>query len=154
MNSELNRIKEYQKILKTYRDTELDIKAAFIAEDKQTEEYLTSEKAYLTSLRNKFWNYAKKFYPKKRSGLVIKNNSGENMLRYTLDARIEDDFSDGVNEVRILCFETLMTDEEYGRIIKDNIILELNDDSSESKLLGMQIDIDLEDKSKTSDDIQ
>lgn len=154
MNSELNRIKEYQKILKTYRDTELDIKAAFIAEDKQTEEYLTSEKAYLTSLRNKFWNYAKKFYPKKRSGLVIKNNSGENMLRYTLDARIEDDSSDGVNEVRILCFETLMTDEEYGRIIKDNIILELNDDSSESKLLGMQIDIDLEDKSKTSDDIQ
>ncbi len=154
MNSELNRIKEYQKILNTYRDTELDIKAAFIAEDKQTEEYLTSEKAYLTSLRNKFWNYAKKFYPKKRSGLVIKNNSGENMLRYTLDARIEDDSSDGVNEVRILCFETLMTDEEYGRIIKDNIILELNDDSSESKLLGMQIDIDLEDKSKTSDDIQ
>lgn len=213
LESEMNRIQEYQKILKTYRDTELDIKATLIAEDKQTEDYLTSEKEYLSTLRDKYWNYAKRFYPKKKSGLVIKNNSGENMLRYSLDARIEDDSSDGVNEVRIFCFDllllvcrqselqfimhdsrlfanmdhrqretlfrivydtcqkddfqyicsinedavlsfqTLMSDEEYDQIIKDNIILELNDDSSESKLLGIQIDIDLEDKNKTSDDI-
>ncbi|MDE6968989.1 MAG: DUF2326 domain-containing protein, partial [Eubacterium sp.] len=213
LKSELNRIQEYQKILKAYHDTELDIKAMLIAEDKQTEDYLTSEKEYLTSLRNKYWNYAKRFYPKKRSGLVIKNNSGENMLRYTLDARIEDDSSDGVNEVRIFCFDllllvckqsklrftmhdsrlfanmdprqretlfriahdtcqedriqyicsinedainsfqTLMSAEEYAQIVTNNIILELNDDSPESKLLGIQIDIDLEDKSKNTTDI-
>lgn len=213
LKSELNRIQEYQKILKAYHDTELDIKAMLIAEDKQTEDYLASEKEYLTSLRNKYWNYAKRFYPKKRSGLVIKNNSGENMLRYTLDARIEDDSSDGVNEVRIFCFDllllvckqskqrftmhdsrlfanmdprqretlfriahdtcqedriqyicsinedainsfqTLMSAEEYAQIVTNNIILELNDDSPESKLLGIQIDIDLEDKSKNTTDI-
>ena len=155
-----------------------------------------------------FWNYAKRFYPKKKSGLVLKNNSGENMLRYTLEARIEDDSSDGVNEVRIFCFDllilvckksnirfimhdsrlfanmdprqretlfriandvcvekeyqyicsinedailsfkSLMSSEDYSQIITNNIILELNDDAPESKLLGMQIDIDLEDKSK------
>lgn len=135
------------------------------------------------------------------------------MLRYTLDVRIEDDSSDGVNEVRIFCFDllllvckqskmrftmhdsrlfanmdprqretlfrivydicqedsfqyicsinedainsfqTLMSAEEYTRIVEDNIILELNDDSPESKLLGIQIDIDLEDKSKTTEDM-
>ena len=36
----------------------------------------------------------------------------------------------------------------------DGIILELNDDSPESKLIGIQIDIDLEDKSKAADDIE
>jgi uncharacterized protein YydD (DUF2326 family) len=160
-----------------------------------------------------YWEYAKRFYPKKKSGLVIKNNSGENLLRYTLEARIEDDSSDGVNEVRMFCFdwlilncqvskikfiahdsrmyanmdprqretlfrivyetckqkdfqyicsinedalesfESLMDAEEYKNIIKDNIILELNDDAPESKLLGIQIDMDLEDKIKASEDM-
>lgn len=37
------------------------------------------------------------------------------------------------------------------QIVEDNIILQLSDDSPESKLLGIQIDIDLEDKSKTTE---
>lgn len=139
---------------------------------------------------------------------IIKNNSGEDTLRFTLDARIEDDSSDGVNEVRMFCFdllillnkiskirflihdsrlfanmdprqretlfriaedicnqegfqyictinedallsfESLMTPNEFKEIIHDNIRLELTDDAPESKLLGIQVDIDLEDKGK------
>lgn len=52
-----------------------------------------------------------------------------------------------------LSFQSLMSDTEYEEIVTNNIILELNDDSPESKLLGIQIDIDLEDKNKSSDDI-
>lgn len=212
--NELNRIQEYQKILKAYKDNELRIKAELIEQDKETEEYLEAEAEYLKSLRNKYWNYAKRFYPKKRSGLVINNNSGENMLRFNLDARIEDDSSDGVNEVRMFCFDllllnckkskmrflahdsrlfanmdprqretlfrivndtcaesnmqyicsinedallsfkSLMSSDEYEQYVEDNIILELNDDAPESKLLGIQVDIDLEDKKKSVGDIQ
>lgn len=214
LNNELNRIQEYQKILKAYKDNELRIKAELIEQDKETEEYLEAEEEYLKKLRNQYWNYAKKFYPKKKSGLVINNNSGENMLRFNLDARIEDDSSDGVNEVRMFCFDllllnckkskmrflahdsrlfanmdprqretlfrivndtcaennmqyicsinedallsfqSLMTADEYERYVLDNIILELNDDAPESKLLGIQVDIDLEDKNKSTGDIQ
>ena len=213
LQNELNRIHEYQRILKTYKDTVLDIKANLIIQDKETQTYLDDEAEYLSELKNKYWTFAKRFYPKKRSGLVIKNNSGENTLRYTLEARIEDDSSDGVNEVRMFCFDflllicrkskikfiahdsrlfanmdprqretlfrivsetcpkenfqyicsinedallsfqSLMSNTEYEEIVTNNIILELNDDSPESKLLGIQIDIDLEDKSKSSDDI-
>lgn len=214
LNNELNRIQEYQKILKAYKDNELRIKADLIEQDKETEEYLETEAEYLKKLRNRYWDYAKRFYPKKRSGLVINNNLGENMLRFNLDARIEDDSSDGVNEVRIFCFDllllnckkskmrflahdsrlfanmdprqretlfrivndtcaennmqyicsinedallsfqSLMTEDEYKQYVLDNIILELNDDAPESKLLGIQVDIDLEDKSKSMGDIQ
>lgn len=213
LQNELNRIQEYQKILKSYRDTKLSIKSEMIEQDKAADAYLEEESKYLESLRNKYWEYAKRFYPKKKSGLVIKNNSGENLLRYMLEARIEDDSSDGVNEVRMFCFdwlilncqisklrfiihdsrmyanmdprqretlfrivyetcmekdfqyicsinedaldsfESMMEAEEYQNIIKDSIILELNDDAPESKLLGIQIDIDLEDKGKAADDI-
>ena len=214
LNNELNRIQEYQKILKAYKDNELRIKAELIEQDKETEDYLEEEAEYLKSLRNQYWNYAKRFYPKKRSGLVINNNSGENMLRFNLDARIEDDSSDGVNEVRMFCFDllllnckkskmrflahdsrlfanmdprqretlfrivndictennmqyicsinedallsfqTLMNTDEYEQYVLNNIILELNDDAPESKLLGIQVDIDLEDKNKSVGDIQ
>lgn len=214
LRNDLNRIQEYQKILKAYRDTKLDIRAAIIEQDKATDAYLEEENKYLDDLKNTYWNYAKRFYPKKKSGLVIKNNLGENMLRYTLEARIEDDSSDGVNEVRMFCFDwlllncqkskirfvahdsrmfanmdprqretlfrivsetckelefqyicsinedallsfqTMMSEEEYQNIVKKNIILELKDDAPESKLLGIQIDIDLEDKGKTLGDVR
>lgn len=214
LQNELNRIQEYQRILKSYRDMKLDIKAAMIEQDKAADTYLEEENAYMDDLKNRYWSYAKRFYPKKKSGLVIKNNMGENMLRYTLEARIEDDSSDGVNEVRMFCFDwlllncqkskmrfvvhdsrmfanmdprqretlfrivhetcrekdfqyicsinedallsfqTMMTAEEYQDIIMSNIILELNDDAPESKLLGIQIDIDLEDKGKAIGDVK
>ena len=185
-----------------------------IEQDKETEEYLESEREYFRKLQNQYWNFAKRFYPKKRSGLVISNNSGENMLRFNLDARIEDDSSDGVNEVRMFCFDllllicqkskmrflahdsrlfanmdprqretlfrivfetckennmqyicsinedallsfkSLITEDEYKQYVIDNIRLELNDDAPDSKLLGIQVDIDLEDKNKSTRDIQ
>ena len=213
LQNELNRIQEYQKILKTYRENKRRIKEEMIKQDKATDEYLDEESGYLEELRNKYWEYAKRFYPKKKSGLVKKNNTGENLLRYSLEARIEDDSSDGVNEVRMFCFdwlilnceiskmrfiahdsrlfanmdprqretlfrivyetcckkdfqyictinedalesfEGIMSTEDYKNIVRDNVILELNDDAPESKLLGIQIDIDLEDKSKVTDDI-
>jgi hypothetical protein len=214
LRNDMERIHEYQKILKSYKDLELEIKSSFINQDKETDEYLESIKPTTDNLRNGFWEYAKKFYPKKRSGLVIRNNSGENMLRYTIDARIEDDSSDGVNEVKIFCFDLLllmckkskikflvhdsrlfanmdprqremlfriiydvthnsefqyvcsinedtmlsfkelMSEEEYSKIVTNNIVLELNDADAKSKLLGIQVDLDLEDKNKSSDSIK
>lgn len=214
LNNELNRIQEYQKILKAYKDNDLQIKVELIEQDKETEDYIESEREYFRKLQNQYWDFVKRFYPKKKSGLVISNNSGENMLRFNLDARIEDDSSDGVNEVRMFCFDllllickkskmrflahdsrlfanmdprqretlfrivfetckennmqyicsinedallsfkSLMTDDEYKQYVIDNIRLELNDDAPESKLLGIQVDIDLEDKNKSASDIQ
>lgn len=211
LKSKKNRIYEYQKIIKSYKDIELEIKASFINQDKETDEYLENIKSVTDNLRSMYWEYAKQFYPQKRSGLLIKNNSGENTLRYTLDARIEDDSSDGVNEVRLFCFDLLllmcrkskirflahdsrlfanmdprqremlfrmiydvtqngefqyicsinedtilsfkelMAEEEYSKIVTNNIVLELNDDAAESKLLGIQVDLDLEDKIKSGD---
>lgn len=214
LQNELNRIEEYQKILKTYKDTILDIKTEFISQDKDTDSYLEEINQKLISLMNQYSSFAKRFYPKKRSGLSIRNNSGENMLRFSLDARIEDDSSDGVNEVRIFCFDllillnavssirflmhdsrifanmdprqrevvfrilndvcktndiqyicsinedamlsvkALMSEDDYNSIISDNIILELKDDAPESKLLGVQVDIDLEDKNKNTEELK
>jgi len=213
LQSKMDRIKEYKKILKSYRDTSSNLKVDLINDNKAADEYLESETEYFSKLRDKFSNYAKNFYPKKKSGLVLKTNYGENQLRYELDTRIEDDSSDGVNEARMFCFDLLllvskqsdmrfiahdsrlfanmdprqreklfrivhetckeddlqyfcsinedalcsfqplMSAPDFKQIVTDNIILELKDDAPESKLLGIQIDIDLEDKKKSINDI-
>ena len=59
-----------------------------------------------------------------------------------------------INEDTILSFKELMSEEEYNRIVTNNIVLELNDDAAESKLLGIQVDLDLEEKTKSSDSIK
>ncbi|WP_445322044.1 DUF2326 domain-containing protein [Paenibacillus sp. FSL M7-0420] len=41
----------------------------------------------------------------KPGGIRITNNEGENTLRYNITAKIQDDSSDGVNEVKIFCFD-------------------------------------------------
>ena len=46
-----------------------------------------------------------------------------------------------------------MSDVEYKQLVKENIILELNDDAPQSKLLGIQVDLDLEDKGKNADEM-
>lgn len=43
-----------------------------------------------------------------------------------------------ISEIERIC----SSPEEYNQLIKDNIILELNDDSPEEKLLGIQVDMD------------
>ncbi len=54
----------------------------------------------------------------------------------------------------MLSVKTLMSEDDYNSIISDNIILELKDDAPESKLLGVQVDIDLEDKSKNTEELR
>ncbi len=66
LKNDLNRIHEYQRILKAYRDTKLDIKAHMIEQDKATDLYLEDHSDYLENLRTEFWRYAKRFYPKEK----------------------------------------------------------------------------------------
>jgi uncharacterized protein YydD (DUF2326 family) len=39
------------------------------------------------------------------AGLSIENNDGDNQLRFNIDAKIESDTSDGINNVKIFCYD-------------------------------------------------
>lgn len=191
-------------MLKTFQTKLNNIKEQFSSEDKAADAYLEEAELYLKTLRQRYYEMTKMFYSRKKSGLIIENNTGENQLRFNIEARIEDDSSDGVNEVKIFCFdmlllsqkmsnfefvihdsrllanmdprqratlyrvaydicneygfqyvttinedaltsiETIMDKDEYQEIIDKGIILVLEDDSASSKLLGIQVDMDLE----------
>lgn len=202
--NEKNKACDYKNIFSTYEEKKLNIKSQFISQEQKTNDYLNKSESYINQLKSGFYKLAKKFYPNKSSGLIIKNNEGDNKLRFNIIAKIEDDASDGINEVKIFCFDILillskiskirflfhdsrllanmdprqrkvlfeivnkfslnnefqyicsinedtlhsieseMKPIEFMESIKNNIILELTDESPKSKLLGVQVDINLE----------
>lgn len=208
LQNKRNKIVEYENLKKLYEEGKDNIKLLFKEQNEKARSYLENTENVIEKLESDFQNFTKRFYPRKKSWFNISNNIRENKIRYNLDVKIEDDSSDGVNEVRLFCFDLLvllkkqskirflahdsrvfsnmdprqrealfrvvyetidktefqyictinedslesfkesMNDDEYRTMITDNIILELKDDSKESKLLGIQVDLELEEKSK------
>jgi uncharacterized protein YydD (DUF2326 family) len=48
----------------------------------------------------------------------VYNNEGENQQRYTIEAKIESDNSDGINNVKIFCYDMTMLHKGHGHNVK------------------------------------
>jgi len=202
LKSESKRLKKYQKLESDYNEKLRDIKKELLEQSEKTDEYLEKIKHDINELRDYFRKLANQFYPTSVAGLSIKNDDGMNQNRYDIDAKIESDNSDGINSVKIFCYdmtilfkgqnhsvnfifhdsrifdgiderqkaemfrivydkfnnsnkqyiatvnqnqlkeiENNLNDDDYMKIISENIILTLTDDKDSEKLLGITIDI-------------
>lgn len=101
IQAERSCIQAYQASLAAYRNAALDRDTAFLAEERLANAYLESHAAHLADLNNTFTALAKQFYPDRKCGLLVRNNPGEDMLRYTLDARIDGASSDALRAIRL-----------------------------------------------------
>lgn len=99
------RLDEYHNIIKSYKKKLRDIQTEYAEQNKESEEYLDSIESLLEKIMVTFRDLSKTFYDKKPGGIRITNNEGENTQRFEISAKIQDDSSDGVNEVKIFCFD-------------------------------------------------
>jgi uncharacterized protein YydD (DUF2326 family) len=198
-------ILKYDELIKKYRDEKIKIEEKFINETKKTDTYLNEAEDIIKSLMLFFRDLSKRFYPNATAGITVYNNDGDNQIRYNIDAKIEADASDGINNVKIFCYDLTILlkgfahkinfifhdsrlldgidprqkaelflilnefiksqgkqyiltlnknqlddtkkylgEENYNKIIEDNIILQLKDSSPSDKLLGIQVDMHYE----------
>ncbi|WP_214812785.1 MULTISPECIES: DUF2326 domain-containing protein [unclassified Exiguobacterium] len=203
MQTKLERLNEYQEILRTYKKKLKDVQSDLNTQSNDTDNYLDTIQDLLEDIMSTFRDLSKTFYEKKPGGIKVNNNDRDNTIRFDIIAKIQDDSSDGVNEVKIFCFDMtilllkqnhnfeflfhdsrlfgnmdprqrynllklayekasssglqyiatinediilsfkdLMVEEEYKNIIEDSTRLILTDESDESKLLGIQVDMD------------
>lgn len=98
-------LKKYQELQSEYKTKERQAEKNLLELNEVTENYLKEIESDTVELRNYFRSLAKIFYPDSVTGLTIENNDGNNQLRYNINAKIESDASDGINNVKIFCYD-------------------------------------------------
>lgn len=108
LKAERDRLIKYQELQSEYRTKERQSEKNLLELTEVTENYLKEIEPDTVELRNYFRILAKIFYPNSIAGLTIENNDGDNQLRFNIDAKIELDASDGINNVKIFCYDLTM----------------------------------------------
>jgi len=198
-----NSIEKFRNLKQEYKNRMEELKRDFSLQNTATTDYLAKNRALIENNIILFKSLTDEFYEHKRAGIDIKSNDGINKTRFEIKAKIDDDKGDGVNDVKIFCFDwtilkakhhhqvnllfhdsrllseidsrqqaTLMKvafdnttnndlqyiisinqstydalknemqTDEFQDITEKNIVLELTDESDQSKLLGIQVDLD------------
>ena len=103
--SELERLLNYQTMLSDYKVRLREIDTDMIQQSEITESYLREFEPKLTIIRDYFRTLSKRFYSNSNAGITVSNNDGLNQQRFNISAKIESDDSDGINRVKIFCYD-------------------------------------------------
>jgi len=96
---------EFDEMDKKRKERTRQCKLEMQEENIRASEALEASAEYIDEVLDIFHDMAQRIWPDKESGLLIKNNEGQNLIRFDIDARIEADASDGVGETKIFCFD-------------------------------------------------
>jgi uncharacterized protein YydD (DUF2326 family) len=102
---ERNKLLQFHTMQMDYRARERQAKIDFIEIEKITENYLNDIEEDTKKIRYFFRELARKLYPQSSSGITINVKKGENQLAFIIDPRINSDASDGINNVKIFCYD-------------------------------------------------
>jgi uncharacterized protein YydD (DUF2326 family) len=105
LKTEREKLIQFQELQKNLTEQSRQLKKELIESEQETEQYLVRMEKEISKFRDYFKELANRFYPRSVAGLSIINNDGENQLRYTIDASIESDSSDGINDVKTFCYD-------------------------------------------------
>ena len=107
IDEEVRDLEKYKTVLEGFKKDEsnLDLDNARIKADSI--EYLINTKENLDSLENKFRSLVKRFY-KNHGGSFKITNSKDAKYLYNIDVHVPRDGSQGVNEVKIFCYDFLL----------------------------------------------
>ncbi len=117
LRSERDSLVKYNKLLGEYRKSTIKTKEELLKSSELTDEYLEEVKGTISLVQNFFRNLAKRFYPDAASGITVYNNNGENQIRFDIEAKIEADASDGINNVKIFCYDLTLLFKGFGHSI-------------------------------------
>ena len=105
IQGKLQKLRDYQHLLEKSQSDLVDIRKDLAEETVKTRQYLAEAAPEIHRQFNLFAEFSKQFYPNAPAGITLHNNVGENKVRYDFDVRIEADSSDGINSVKIFCYD-------------------------------------------------
>jgi len=105
LKTERNGLLKYRELQSEYNSKRRQIKKDLLEITDITDNYLVEVEENTKDIKEYFRYLAKKFYPQYTVGLTIRHKSGENQLAFEIEPRIESDSSDGINNVKIFCYD-------------------------------------------------
>lgn len=114
----LNKLKSYRELMDQYKSKIDEIKEDLARENKETNEYLRNNEELKNRNIQVFSSFAEQFYANKPAGIIIENNDGVNLNRFKIEATIDSDSGDGVNNVKIFCFDWTLLKNQNNHNVK------------------------------------
>jgi uncharacterized protein YydD (DUF2326 family) len=109
LKEKAQKIRDYQALNKQYKIDIAAIKSSMNSQIELTYEYLEDTRSeFETNIDSVYRNFVKRFYPNSPAGISVRNNDKDNQTRFDIDVKIENQASDGINHVRIFCFDLLI----------------------------------------------
>lgn len=109
LTAKAQKFKDYRQLLKEYDLRKQQLRIDLTQSHIDAQKYLDSNTKLIHKCQKLFMSLAQRFYENKPAGISIVNNEGENQVRFNINSKIQSDTSDGVNEVKIFCYDfTLM----------------------------------------------
>jgi len=102
------RIKDYLQLVSQYTEEAQKVRAEMAQATVEANQHIRSTRPHLDLLMEKFREYSKELYGSVPAGLTVKNNDGENQCRYDIEAHIQNDAADGINQGKIFCYDFLL----------------------------------------------
>lgn len=100
----LAKMETYQKVIGEFEEQKNTIIAKMAEANIVAAKYISNDTQIDTMNSDFFRVLSRRFY-EKAGGIKLENNDGENKVRYNLSVSLEDDSSDGINNVKIFCFD-------------------------------------------------
>ena len=115
----LSRLETFQKLTDEYRKSLGKKKVEIDTQNNSAIDYLQDTKDIRETNNRLFRGLAKRFYPEATEcGISIKENTGENQIQFDINAKIDFDTSDGIGEIKIICFDLMMLLKQHNHQIK------------------------------------
>jgi len=99
------KLQGYEKLQHDYEQKKTSLKKEMILQSEETVTYLDRVRNDINKIMEYFRVLVKGFYPDALAGVTVRNNDGKNQIRYDIEAKIQSDSSDGINSVKLFCYD-------------------------------------------------
>jgi len=112
LQQQREKLQGYEKLQHDYEQKKTSLAKDMLLETEKTTSYLDKIKDKNDSIMDSFRALVKQFYPEALAGVTIHPNSGKNQIRYDIEAKIQSDSSDGINSVKLFCYDLILLTQE------------------------------------------
>ncbi len=118
LKSKAQKLEDYKKLIHEYDIQNTALRAELSQSHVETQTYLDANEATIQISKKTFTNMAHEFYENKPCGITLSNNDGDNQTRFNIKPKIQSDSGDGVNEVKIFCYDLMLLQTQMNHNVK------------------------------------